>query len=145
MDYADNAIVTFDNMIATLQHLVGKAQAAGMTDEVLGAKLAEDMYPLETQFRIAINQLILALGRIWHLDVPMDEQPYGSLDEVARQLSAVRERLAAARAKGAATDETPVDFTLPNAMRFPRIHRVRWDKPVEEADRIAALKALIKD
>jgi DNA ligase-1 len=31
------------------------------------------------------------------------------------------------------------------AMRFPRIHRVRWDKPAEEADRIEALRALIRD
>ena len=31
------------------------------------------------------------------------------------------------------------------AMRFPRIHRIRWDKPPHEADRIEALKALIKD
>ena len=31
------------------------------------------------------------------------------------------------------------------AMRFPRIHRIRWDKPVHEADRIDSLRALIKD
>ncbi|MEM7702431.1 MAG: cisplatin damage response ATP-dependent DNA ligase [Pseudomonadota bacterium] len=31
------------------------------------------------------------------------------------------------------------------AMRFPRIHRIRWDKPVHEADRIEALQALITD
>jgi len=31
------------------------------------------------------------------------------------------------------------------AMRFPRIHRIRWDKPAHEADRIAGLRALIKD
>lgn len=31
------------------------------------------------------------------------------------------------------------------AMRFPRIHRIRWDKPVREADRIDTLRALIKD
>jgi DNA ligase-1 len=31
------------------------------------------------------------------------------------------------------------------AMRFPRIHRVRWDKPAHEADRIEALRALVKD
>ncbi|MCX7677013.1 MAG: cisplatin damage response ATP-dependent DNA ligase [Alteraurantiacibacter sp.] len=30
------------------------------------------------------------------------------------------------------------------AMRFPRIHRIRWDKPAEEADRIEALHALIR-
>jgi DNA ligase-1 len=29
------------------------------------------------------------------------------------------------------------------AMRFPRIHRIRWDKPAIEADRLDTLKALI--
>jgi len=31
------------------------------------------------------------------------------------------------------------------AMRFPRIHRIRWDKPVHEADRIETLQALVRD
>ncbi|MFK4004738.1 cisplatin damage response ATP-dependent DNA ligase [Qipengyuania sp. NPDC077563] len=31
------------------------------------------------------------------------------------------------------------------AMRFPRIHRIRWDKPPHEADRIETLKNLIAD
>jgi DNA ligase-1 len=31
------------------------------------------------------------------------------------------------------------------AMRFPRISRIRWDKPPAEADRIEALEALIGD
>ena len=31
------------------------------------------------------------------------------------------------------------------AMRFPRIHRIRWDKPPHEADRISALQALVRD
>lgn len=31
------------------------------------------------------------------------------------------------------------------AMRFPRIHRIRWDKPPHEADRIETLSALIRD
>jgi len=30
------------------------------------------------------------------------------------------------------------------AMRFPRIHRIRWDKPVHEADRIKSLQAMIR-
>ena len=30
------------------------------------------------------------------------------------------------------------------AMRFPRIHRIRWDKPASEADRLAALAALVE-
>jgi len=31
------------------------------------------------------------------------------------------------------------------AMRFPRIHRIRRDKPAREADRIETLQALIRD
>jgi DNA ligase-1 len=31
------------------------------------------------------------------------------------------------------------------AMRFPRIHRIRWDKPAHEADRLETIRALIKD
>ncbi|MXO96951.1 cisplatin damage response ATP-dependent DNA ligase [Erythrobacter aquimaris] len=31
------------------------------------------------------------------------------------------------------------------AMRFPRIHRIRWDKPPHEADRIEALRSLVRD
>jgi len=30
------------------------------------------------------------------------------------------------------------------AMRFPRIHRIRWDKPASEADRLEALLAMIE-
>ena len=29
------------------------------------------------------------------------------------------------------------------AMRFPRIKRIRWDKPIEEADRLETLRAMI--
>ncbi|MFM7378582.1 MAG: cisplatin damage response ATP-dependent DNA ligase, partial [Erythrobacter sp.] len=31
------------------------------------------------------------------------------------------------------------------AMRFPRIHRIRWDKPAHEADRVESLRGLIRD
>ena len=30
------------------------------------------------------------------------------------------------------------------AMRFPRIHRIRWDKPATEADTLATITALIE-
>jgi len=29
------------------------------------------------------------------------------------------------------------------AMRFPRVHRIRWDKPAAEADRIETLTRLM--
>ncbi len=30
------------------------------------------------------------------------------------------------------------------AMRFPRIHRIRWDKPAAEADRLESLEKLVE-
>jgi DNA ligase-1 len=30
------------------------------------------------------------------------------------------------------------------ALRFPRIHRIRWDKPAQEADRLDALERLME-
>jgi DNA ligase-1 len=30
-------------------------------------------------------------------------------------------------------------------MRFPRVHRIRWDKPAAEADKLATLDALRED
>jgi DNA ligase-1 len=30
------------------------------------------------------------------------------------------------------------------AMRFPRINRLRWDKPAQEADEVASLEKLIR-
>jgi DNA ligase 1 len=29
------------------------------------------------------------------------------------------------------------------AMRFPRVHRIRWDKPAGEADRLETLEHLV--
>ena len=119
MTYAANALATFDNVLGTLDHLAGKAQGAGFGDDMLvTAKLAEDMFPLETQFRIAVNQVLLALGRVWAMDISLDETAYESFVAVRAQLGAARGHCATARAREAAAADTPVDFTLPNAMRF---------------------------
>ena len=118
MDYAANALATCENLLRTLDHLATKAQDAGLGDDVLAEKLAEDMFPLETQFRIAVNQVIMALGRVFGMDVPMDETPYASFAVVRERLAAARAEVAKAHGAQAASAETPVDYTLPNGMRF---------------------------
>jgi hypothetical protein len=55
MSYAHSARTVFSDMLGTLSHLVGRAQAAGIADDVLGSRLTEDMFPLELQFRVAVN------------------------------------------------------------------------------------------
>ena len=119
MSYATSALATYDNILTTLDHLASKAQDAGFNDAVLvDAKLAEDMFPLETQFRIAINQVLLALGRVWSMDIPLDETPYGSFATVRERLAECRAKVAEAKDRDAAAADSKVDYTLPNNMRF---------------------------
>lgn len=119
MSYAASALATYENILMTLDHLASKAQDAGCDDGILtSAKLADDMFPLETQFRIAINQVILALGRVWSMDIPLDETPYQSFAVVRERLTECRAKVAEAKERDAAAADSEVDYTLPNNMRF---------------------------
>ena len=118
MSYATAALATFDNMLATLDHLAAKAEAAGMSDDLLQAQLAEDMFPLENQFRVAVNQVAQALVRMGESDIPFDEDPYTAFAEVRARLQAMRSRVAQVQvAQWPAADQV-VEFTLPNGMAF---------------------------
>jgi uncharacterized protein len=118
VSYAPFALATFRNMLGTLDHLVGKAQDAGLTDEILSAKLAEDMFPLELQFRIAINQVLLALNQVGGQAAPLERTAYGSLAEVRERIAAVRARVDEANPDDWAPADGTVDLTLPNGVRF---------------------------
>lgn len=118
MTYAPFAAATFANMLGTLDHLVGKAQAAGLGDEVLSARLTEDMFPLELQFRVAINQVLLALNQVGGRDAPLETETYRSLAEVRARIAAVKAVLEEAGLETWAPAEAPVDLTLPNGVRF---------------------------
>lgn len=118
MTYADSAHASFVNMLGTLDHLVSKAQQHGMTDAVLGLKLADDMFSLELQIRVALNQVLLALNQVGGASVPLEDGAYRSLDEVRERIAAVRARLESVRPKLWADADTAVDLTLPNGVRF---------------------------
>lgn len=110
--------MTFINMLGTLDHLVGKAVDAGMTDDVLLEKLTEDMFPLELQFRVALNQVLLALNRVGGKSVPLEETSYRSLAEIRQRIAVVRSHVEQAEPTEWADAEAPVDLTLPNGVRF---------------------------
>lgn len=119
MSYSSAALATFDNMLGTLDHLAGKARDHGCADPLLNdAKLADDMFPLETQFRIAINQVYLALNRVWSMQIPLDEAAYAGFAEIRAAISAARARVSEARGIEAAPSDGTIDMTLPNGMRF---------------------------
>lgn len=118
MPYAQSARMTFANMLGTLDHLVGKAVDAKMPDDVLAAKLTEDMFPLELQFRVALNQVLLALNQVGGTAVPLEETTYTSLAEIRQRIAAVRALVDRADPARWADAEATVDLTLPNGVRF---------------------------
>jgi hypothetical protein len=118
MSYAHSARTVFVNMLRTLDHLVGKAEEAGMRDNVLAEKLTEDMFPLELQFRVALNQVLLALNQVAGKAVPLEETPYRSLAEIRDRIAAVRWQIDQADPTDWAEPDAVVDLTLPNGVRF---------------------------
>jgi hypothetical protein len=118
MSYAHSALTVFSNMLGTLDRLVGKAEEAGMADRVLAEQLTEDMFPLELQFRVALNQVLLALNQVGGKTVPLEETPYQSLAEVRERIAAVRSRIDQADPKEWAEPDAAVDLMLPNGVRF---------------------------
>jgi len=118
MTYADDALAIMTDMLGTLDDLASKAAANGLTDSILAARLVDDMFPLETQFRIANNQVRLALTRTCAHDVALDEEPYEDWAAVRERIAAARAELAKAPANCWAASDATVDMTLPNGMRF---------------------------
>jgi len=105
-------------MLGTLDHLVGKAEEAGMMDDVLAEKLTQDMFPLELQFRVALNQVLLALNQVAGQTIPLEEAPYRSLAEVRERIAAVRSQVDRTKPNEWAEPDAAVDLTLPNGVRF---------------------------
>jgi hypothetical protein len=118
MSYASSARITFANMLGTLDHLVIMAQNAGMTDDVLGEKLTEDMFPLELQFRVALNQVLLALNQVAGRSLPLEETSYQTLAAIRERIAAILSHVDQSDTSDWADPEEPVDLTLPNGVRF---------------------------
>lgn len=118
MPYAYSARIVFSDMLGTLDHIVAKAQEADMADDVLVEKLTEDMFPLEMQFRVCLNQVLLALNQVAGKKVSLEEVAYRTLAEVRERIAAVRLQVEQAEPQGWAKADAAVDLTLPNGVRF---------------------------
>lgn len=118
MSYATAALATYTNMLGTLETLVARAAAHEKGEALLGARLAEDMFPLATQLRFVCNMPGETLARMTGARSTSTETDPATLAEA-------RERIAAAKALIAASDpaswpasDAAVEFTLPNGMTF---------------------------
>lgn len=118
MSYAQSALVTFANMLGTLDHIASKAEEAGIADDALATKLTDDMFPLELQFRVALNQVLLALNQVGGKTVPLEEVAYQSFAQIRERITVIRAQIDQSELSAWAEANAVVDLTLPNGVRF---------------------------
>lgn len=118
MSYAQPTRVIFLDMLGTLEHLLRMAQGAAMADDILSERLAEDMFPLELQIRVALNQVTLALNQVGGRALPLDEAPYPSLSAARKRTAEVRSLVDEDDLARWSPPDAGVDLTLPNGVRF---------------------------
>ncbi len=134
MSYATAAIATFGNVLGTLDHLIGKAESHEKGETLLQAQLAPDMFPLHTQIRFTIAQVIVALDRLGNLGLTSDDSEITTFSEARSRIAAARELVAATDAGMWPGSTEAVDFTLPNGMGFlMRAHEYCRDWAVPQA------------
>lgn len=118
MSYATAALATYANMLGTLDHIVTKAEGHEKGEALLQARLAEDMFPLATQIRFTLDQVVTALNRLGNLGLASDDNEITTFAEAHTRIAAARELVANTDpATWPASGET-VEFTLPNNMTF---------------------------
>lgn len=118
MSYATAALATYANMLGTLDHLVTKAEGHEKSEALLAARLADDMFPLSTQIRFTIDQVVTALKRLGNLELPSDESDITTFAEAHARIAAARDLVANTDPATWPASGDTVEFTLPNGMTF---------------------------
>ena len=118
MSYATATLATYANMLGTLDTLVSKAEAHEKGEALLQARLAEDMFPLHTQIRFTLDQVVTALKRLGNLEMPSDESDITSFADAHARIKAARDLVAITDPATWPASGDTVEFTLPNNMTF---------------------------
>lgn len=118
MSYATAALATYANMLGTLDHIVTKAEGHEKGEALLQARLAEDMFPLHTQIRFTLDQVVTALNRLGNAGAAADESDIASFAEAHARIKAARELVANTDPATWPASGDMVEFTLPNGMTF---------------------------
>jgi hypothetical protein len=118
MSYATAALAAYANMLGTLGHLVGKAGTHEKGEELLNARLVDDMFPLHTQIRFTVAQVFVALDRLGHLGLVADESDIADFADAKARIAAAAELVSSTDPASWPSPETAVEFDLPNGMAF---------------------------
>jgi hypothetical protein len=118
MSYAAAALATYANMLGTLDHLVTKAEGHAKGEALLQARLAEDMFPLATQIRFTLDQVVTALNRLGNAGAAANDSEITTFAEAHARITAARELVANTDPATWPASGDMVEFTLPNGMAF---------------------------
>lgn len=118
MHLAQTALITFDQLLSTLDHLLGKAAASEQSEALLQARLAPDMLPLATQVRFTTQQVYNTLNRAYGGSHAGADADHGSFAAARAHVAEVRALIAEARQAEPLSEGTMVEFDLPNGMAF---------------------------
>jgi uncharacterized protein len=118
MNLADFTLTTFDQLLGTLDHLLGKAAASDQGEALLAARLAPDMHPLAAQVRFTTQQVFNTLNRLYGASHAGQDSDHGTIAEARAHLAEVRGLIAEARSATPIGPEAMVEFDLPNGMVF---------------------------
>lgn len=118
MHLAETALISFDQLLGTLDHLLGKAAASEQGDALLQARLAPDMFPLVTQVRFTTQQVYNTLNRAYGGEHNGADTDHTSIAEARAHLAEVRGLIASARQTAPLPADAMVEFDLPNGMTF---------------------------
>ena len=118
MSLAATTLATFDQLLGTLDHLLGKAAASDQGEALLQARLAPDMFPLATQVRFSTQQVYNTLNRLFGTDHAGPASDHATLAEARAHLAEVRALIAAARDAAPVSDDTMIEFDVPNGLVF---------------------------
>jgi uncharacterized protein len=118
MHLSDFTLTSFDQMLGTVDHLLSKAAADQRGDELLGNRLADDMYPLATQVRFTTHQVVNTLNRLTGTKLPLADTDQTTIAEAKAHIAEIREHVRSAVSNAFVDDDAPVEFDLPNGMAF---------------------------
>ena len=118
MSYSTSAHTVFDQMLGTLDHIVGKAASSDQAGALFEGRLAEDMYPLPTQVRFTIQQVVNTLNRLADAGLPDPGEDCPDYAAARTIIATARAQLAAYPADTWLAADAPVEFDLPNGMAF---------------------------
>ncbi len=118
MSIKHQTLPVWNQMLATVDGLLAKAEAHEKGEALLQASLAEDMHPLATQIRFVCNMPGEAMVRLAGLDFTSSDDDPATLAESRARIAATREAIAAWEEQDFVADDAAVELVLPNGMTF---------------------------